>query len=332
MTTKRYVLFSRDDRTFYLFRNCWINTIKSCGLSPAFYNRNFGIVNLISAIFFFIKKSKDIRMIFGTSEICLYLVFSKKSDILIFTGLGRLLQYPDLRRMLTTFFLKLFYRGQKIVALNLQDCSFIDNILNVKSLLINGEGYHFDKHITQRIKVAPIKIAYVGRLLKSKGVDVIINSFLSLKNNNYELYIIGDDDFGNPDSLDHEQLLKAIFHSDGRIKHLGYLSNLKEILRTMDFYVSMSEREGLPFSVLDAIDCGCFILISPVPGHLSFGGLEGVEFLSSGNDLINFLDLSNSANFCALEFDRLQRIKLCMDKFSCEKVAIEMESLVRMSL
>jgi hypothetical protein len=97
----------------------------------------------------------------------------------------------------------------------------------------------------------------------------------------------------------------------------------------MDFYVSMSEREGLPFSVLDAIDCGCFLLISPVPGHLSFRDLEGVKFISSGNDLISFFNFLNSENFRVLEFDRMQRLKICINKFSCEKIAIEIEGLIR---
>ncbi len=328
MKSDDYILFSRDDRTFSLFRKCWVYSIESCGFPLSFFNRNFGLIKLIYALIFFLKKRKIVKIIFGTSEICLYLIFSSNKDIFVFTGLGRLLQYSDTKRNLTAFFLKTFYKGQKIIALNPQDCKFIEGVLNVRVHLINGEGYFFGNFIPQKIKFPPVKIAYVGRLLKSKGVDVLVNCFIK-SGINAELYLIGDYDFKNADSLDRVWLDEVIFNSNGKIKFLGFINNVKNLLLNIDVYVSLSDREGLPFSVLDAVECGCFIVLSPVPGHLSFANFDGIHFVNSHFDLLSFfMNMPLIMSSKSWNFDRKKRLKSCEEIFGSKKISADIVKLI----
>lgn len=87
----------------------------------------------------------------------------------------------------------------------------------------------------------------------------------------------------------------------------------------VDIFVSLSEREGLPFSVLEAIDAGCFLLLSAVPGHFPFANLGGVE-------LINPSDILQSLNHLVanpkkiIQFNQNQRVLECEQRFGTDSV------------
>ncbi len=91
--------------------------------------------------------------------------------------------------------------------------------------------------------------------------------------------LIGDSDFSNLDSIPDEDFISANQVSRGEIIRFGFRSDVYDNLLNVDVLISMSKREGIPFSVLDGIDAGNYLLLSPVPGHLSFSNLDGVSFI-----------------------------------------------------
>lgn len=109
---KRATLFSRDDRTYRFFRKSWLIALNNSDYQVKVSNRGFGLFRLLKAIASFISSHQSIRFIFGTSEICLYYFFSNQQDVLIFSGLGRLLQKNGLRQNFICSYLKIFYRNQ----------------------------------------------------------------------------------------------------------------------------------------------------------------------------------------------------------------------------
>lgn len=331
-SSKKIVLFSRDDRTFKLFRKSWVEAITDSKICFSIKNRGFGILRAVIALFNFNKEYKSIRIIFGTSEICFYCLFSSKNDIWVFTGIGRLLQYPGRIQILVTLFLKMAYRQQKIVALNPQDLTYLENIFPSKVILIHGEGFDFNiSSIVEKNTIPPLVIAYVGRLLKSKGVDRLIEAFIKLPDSNCELRLIGDFDFSNSDSLSAEWLADMTTRSKGKIYCYGFVNNVKDLLKGVDVYVSLSDREGLPFSVLDAIEAGCLVVLSPVPGHLSFADLDGITFEGS-EDLLTILEriLAHPAKYCG--FDPTKRLRICNARFGIQSIINEIKTKILLRL
>ncbi|MBL0923386.1 MAG: glycosyltransferase [Sphingomonadaceae bacterium] len=312
-----YALFSRDERTQGLFRASWLAAIDSIGCPSFPVCRGFGLLAFFRYILRFHHHRKSRRLIFGTSEILLCLWLSKPRDVLVFTGLGRLLQTDGLSAQFVRLALRLAYKKQTVIALNEDDQQYLSNLFSNAVILINGEGYKFSDDGFPTRPRPLLRVGYVGRLLKSKAVDQLIEAAAAL--DDCHLTLVGDIDFSNSDAIDRKWLAEKIESATGKLQYLGFVTDVKSVLRDVDVVVSMSVREGLPFSTLDAIDSGCLAVLSPVPGHLSFDGLEGVVFSNPGN-LIEVMRSIVATPGTYFNFDPLRRRSLCREKFGFESV------------
>ncbi len=311
--------FSRDKRTHQLFRSSWHLAALQCGIESQVVCREFGVIKSLLALSRFISLSRFRRVIFGTSEICLYAMFSRQSDVWVFTGLGRLIMNEDLTSRVICALLRQLYRGQLLVVLNISDREMIRRCIGGNPVVLEGEGYKFHPLSSHERVQRGLTFAYVGRLLKSKGVDQLVASFSRYSQPDWTLLLIGDSDFSNRDSVSTEELDNLANSSLGRIVCTGFRTDIHSLLRDVDVLVSLSRREGLPFSVLDGINAGVHLLLSPVPGHLSFDGLQGITFVESaelGIFFERFLD--NPSQF--LTFDRATRLTICNQKFGQEAI------------
>ena len=322
--------FSRDERTHRLFRSSWHRAARECGLDVQVVHRGFGIKNAARAVGNFIAARGQRRIVFGTSEICLYALFSRSQDIWVFTGLGRLLLDEGRAARAVRAFLRLLHCGQQIVVLNEQDQMVIQQSIGAPAIMIEGEGYAFCKSQPNReTKELPLELtfAYVGRLLKSKGLDQLVANFAQYSSSSWTLKVVGDSDFSNQDSLTVAELQRLAQASKGRIVFTGFQQNVGAILKTVDVLISLSRREGLPFSVLDGIQAGAHLVLSPVPGHLSFSGLSGVTFVAP-TGVGSFFEqiLADPTRF--LVFDRAARQSACERKFGQDTIVEDIKRLL----
>ena len=276
-------LFSRDSRTYHAFRETWHEYLSKKGYILKVSNRfESGTVrSFLNALL----RRGDRYIIFGSSEILFYLFISRKCDLWVFTGLGRLLQEGTLRSSLILLYLKLFYRQQKIIVLNENDKIIMQYIFGSNVLRISGEGYNFsrldNKHALKIAKVKthnPLKFCYFGRLLKSKGVENIVDAFLARQTDEVTLNLYGDFDFGNSDGIDKKYQM-ILSDNNNKIEYHGHVENVALHLAKNHVFISLSQREGLSFSVLEALYLGLVVLLSPVAGNLEFEGLDGVYFV-----------------------------------------------------
>ena len=117
------------------------------------------------------------------------------------------------------------------------------NMYNTNSIIENNEK---------------IKILFAGRLIKDKGILLLINAFEELvkKYRNVELLIAGD----GP--------LKETMSSNKNINYLGNLSHedIMKLYSKVDIFVNPSYSEGLPTSILEAGLMKCSIIATPVGG------------------------------------------------------------------
>lgn len=110
---------------------------------------------------------------------------------------------------------------------------------------------------------------FTGKLTKRKGVDILLNAWLSAKiRADKALLVLVGSGHGQADGLDDwiEKFLKE--HSLGSsVIRKGAVDNVNEYLAAADCFVFPSHREGLPNSLLEAMACGLYCLVSPIGGN-----------------------------------------------------------------
>lgn len=112
---------------------------------------------------------------------------------------------------------------------------------------------------------------YVGSLIKRKNISFLINVFKELKEQNYQLVIIGSGPL--------LQKLKKM--STDNIHFLGHIPSPERLLRYSRFFISASLSEGLPNSVLEAMALNVPVILSDIPPHLEiFSGFEYDQFFN----------------------------------------------------
>lgn len=121
-------------------------------------------------------------------------------------------------------------------------------------------------------------LGYVGRLIASKGVDVLIDAMRILRKAGHTmpLHLYGMIDSDNPEAIS-EASIRAWERDRLAIWH-GHTSDVREVWRTAAIAVVPSRGgEGLPRSLLEAAACGRPVVVTDVPGCRRFArdGVEG---------------------------------------------------------
>ena len=110
---------------------------------------------------------------------------------------------------------------------------------------------------------ADINLLIISRLVIQKNINIVIEAMELLDNKNVKLSIIGEGgEFGKLEGVIHELNLQ------NRVQLLGKIDNNKisQFLLTADIFIQASDYEGLPHSVLEAINYEIPILSTEVGG------------------------------------------------------------------
>lgn len=137
----------------------------------------------------------------------------------------------------------------------------------------------------------PLKILFLSRLLKQKGIYETIDAFRNVKKTitNVELVIAGDGE-----EFEHVQKYVA---GDSHIRLVGHVvgADKTELYKTSTLYCLPSYSEGLPTTVLEAMAFGLPVLTTPVGGLPDFfqngkmGYLVSVENVEELTEKMHFL-------------------------------------------
>ncbi|HRI05813.1 MAG TPA: glycosyltransferase family 4 protein [Candidatus Dojkabacteria bacterium] len=133
------------------------------------------------------------------------------------------------------------------------------------------------------------RLLYVGRVVQNKGVDILLQAFMKLKNkfSDLELYIAGDGD-------QMENLRKQ--YDDKSIKFLGFITDPVEIAKlykSSSIFIAPSRFESFGKVALEAMSYGCLAVTSNVGGFKEVvnDGETGLLFESENIDnLVAVLD------------------------------------------
>lgn len=105
---------------------------------------------------------------------------------------------------------------------------------------------------------------FVGRLVRDKGINELVNAFNLLEQKKIKLLLVGPYEH-ELDPLSQETL--EIIKTNSNIIVVGYQSDVKKFLSIMDLFVSPSYREGFGLAVLEANFMKIPVLVSEITGH-----------------------------------------------------------------
>ena len=113
--------------------------------------------------------------------------------------------------------------------------------------------------------------AFVGRMIKPKGIDVLMRAFEQLRRNSVriELELFGATDPDDPEAITPEALKAWCAQYGARWD--GYASDIREAWRRADMFVLPARtREGMPRAMLEAAACARPLIVSDVSGCRHF--------------------------------------------------------------
>jgi len=104
-------------------------------------------------------------------------------------------------------------------------------------------------------------VGFLGRLIHSKGLDILIKALYATNSHNWKLAIIGEG--GQQKEL--EGLAKGL-SIDKCVKFFGYRSDRIACLRSFDVFVLPSRTEGIPRCLMEAMAAKIPVIASDIPG------------------------------------------------------------------
>jgi glycosyltransferase involved in cell wall biosynthesis len=128
---------------------------------------------------------------------------------------------------------------------------------NIKWCITPGSGIDITKFNYSQPVLNPISFLFIGRLLKSKGIELLLKSAEILKKEypNIKFNIIGMPDPLNADSVNEDKLKK--FHDQNIINYIGEVDNVVPYFNKSSVFVLPSYyREGVPRTLLEALAKG----------------------------------------------------------------------------
>ncbi|MBB1557370.1 MAG: glycosyltransferase family 4 protein [candidate division SR1 bacterium] len=171
----------------------------------------------------------------------------------------------------------IFRLADSLVAISQANLPFIQQFTR-KKISVIYRGFNFTPVLREKKeKPDQILIGFVGRLVKLKGVDLLIEAFAQLEQEyrNLRLQIIGDGE----ERCNLEKQVEALGLGD-KISFLGYQSPEKvysDFLPHIDIFVNPSLQEGLPTTVIEALFAQCITVAT---------GVGGTREIADGEDFI----------------------------------------------
>ncbi len=190
----------------------------------------------------------------------LFCAFSRKPMIAHTTGLGLIFTHKFYIPFRPVFYLALI-RARKIVVQNSDDLSFLKR----KLTLIQGSGIEIRK--VERNPKIPHVFVSAGRLIVEKGFSTLIKAFQSYKilHPEAQLWIAGLKVRGHPHKIWSCTLQK--WNKIPGVTIFFDLMNINHLLSNAFCYIHPGYyREGLPRTVLEAMNHGVPVIATDVPG------------------------------------------------------------------
>ena len=197
------------------------------------------------------------------------------------TGLGSAFENDGLLRKLVVFLYK--------TALKKAECVFFQNSKNrdiftgfhikgKKERLVPGSGVNLDRHIFEEYpgKDEPVKLLFVGRIMKEKGIDELLFAAEKIKQEFPDVIF----ELAGSYEDDYKELIEEK-EKAGIVQFIGYHKIIHPFYKKASAAVMPSYHEGMSNVILEASATGRPVLASDIPGcREGFDdGVTGIGFV-----------------------------------------------------
>ena len=251
----------------------------------------------------------------------------------VITGLGVAFSLKNIKYRVMRFFIKKFYKisSSKTSIITQNSDDLITLGLNLKGNVVLGSGFLNEKELTLHSRhkkpEESVTLLYVGRLLKSKGIDDVIDIFkkVSEYSTNFKLIIVGDIDEHNPDSIDACDL--SYIKKNLLIEFLGFVEDLNDVYLRSDVLLFPSKyREGVPRAIIESLSFGLTIITNDMPGCKICVRSNGFLMNDSNQEIL--LKYLKELNNKILLYNSLMSRKLFETNFSSNIIYPQYEQII----
>ena len=190
------------------------------------------------------------------------------------TGLGTMftsdaVKIRLVRTALTLALRRLLNRARSATLVqNLDDRAVIERlgVDSARISLIPGSGVDIDSMTPKPEPLGPVIVAFVGRLVESKGLRTLMAAHgrLGQRGRKIQLLLAGTPDPANPMSIPAQDI--ETWSKRPNVTHLGFVEDIGALWASAHIAVLPSHREGMPLSLLEAAACGRPLVATDVPG------------------------------------------------------------------
>ena len=218
---------------------------------------------------------------------------NKTKNILTITGLGYLFSdnfKAKILKILLGFFIKRLVNKNFdfLMYQNGEDQKTFNNYSKYKgeSYIIPTSGIYVEEFkIKKEYRNSNLKIIMATRLINDKGIFEYLELAKLMKDSDFEFYLAGDVDKGNPDSLSKSQLDEI--KNNKSINYLGHIDISKE-LHNYDVNLVMSKYEGSSRILLESLYIGLICISNNIPGTTELSSKFSNSFFVNDNNIQEF--------------------------------------------
>ena len=238
---------------------------------------------------------------------------NKTKNILTITGLGYLFSdnfNAKILKILLSFFITrlININFDFLMYQNEEDQKTFNNYSKYsgESYIIPTSGIAVkDLKIKKEYRNSNLKIIMATRLINDKGIFEYLELANLMKDSNFEFYLAGDIDKGNPDSLSKYQLDEI--KNNNFIEYLGHI-DIKKELHNYDINIVMSKYEGSSRILLEALYVGLICLSNNIPGTIKLYSKFNNSFFIDNNNIHEFKKILDEISNSDVFFDNTQNI------------------------
>jgi glycosyltransferase involved in cell wall biosynthesis len=194
-----------------------------------------------------------------------------------------------------------------------RDLALSRNVSHVSKLnvILNGvpdEPDSYKDKSVGKVDTKPLNILMVARFQRPKNFQLLLESLLLVDHKNWILHLVGD----GPDLASIKMLSKQL-GIEQKVAFLGWRNDVAALLQQADIFTLISDWEGLPLSILEAMRMGLPVIGSDVGGvkealtHKECGLLvsnnnkhgiaDAFQLLLSDSDLRNTMGRNGRARY-----------------------------------